>query len=147
MRFMRMQPDDVSEVLAIENDAYAHPWTRGNFKDSLDSKYETWILRAASGMLTGYFLMMLAVDDAHLLNLAVRSGLYGQGIGRALLDHAVAIARSENMSSILLEVRPSNRRAINVYERYGFFQIGLRKGYYPAVNNTREDAIVMRLRL
>ena len=147
LSFSPMREDDLTEVLVIENDIYPHPWTRGNFLDSLDSNYETWVLRAASGILVGYFLLMMAVDDAHLLNITVRGGLHGQGIGRLMLDKTVQLARDHHMSAILLEVRLSNERALAVYERYGFFQIGLRKDYYPAANQTREDAVVMRLML
>jgi ribosomal-protein-alanine N-acetyltransferase len=143
--FARMQTGDLDEVVAIENVVYPHPWTRGNFLDSLYSGYETWTLRDASGVLVGYFLLMLAVDEAHLLNVAVRGDLHGQGLGRKLLDKVVAVARENRMTSVLLEVRPSNVQALAVYRRYGFTQIGIRKGYYPAVNQTREDAIVMRL--
>jgi ribosomal-protein-alanine N-acetyltransferase len=143
--FSRMQVSDLDDVLTIEDDVYPHPWTRGNFLDSLASGYETWTLRDSSGALIGYFLVMLAVDEAHLLNVSVHADLQGQGIGKKLLDKIVAVAREHRMTSILLEVRPSNKRAMEVYQRYGFARIGLRKGYYPAANNTREDAIVMRL--
>jgi ribosomal-protein-alanine N-acetyltransferase len=142
-----MKVGDLPDVLAIENDIYPYPWTRGNFLDSLYSSYETWILRDGSGSLAAYFLMMYAVDEAHLLNITVRRGLHGKGIGRMQLDKVKALAREHGMTSILLEVRPSNLRAMQIYERYGFLQIGKRKGYYPAANNMREDAIVMRLEL
>jgi [ribosomal protein S18]-alanine N-acetyltransferase len=142
-----MKVNDLPDVLTIENDVYPHPWTRGNFLDSLYNGYETWTLRDAVGMLAGYFLVMLAVDEAHLLNISVRRDLHGKGLGRLQLDKVVAIAREKGMQSVLLEVRPSNQRALAVYQRYGFVQIGLRKGYYPAVSNTREDAIVMRFLL
>jgi [ribosomal protein S18]-alanine N-acetyltransferase len=145
LRFAAMQVEDLPEVIVIENSVYPHPWTRGNFLDSLYSGYETWVLREASGALAGYFLMMLAVDEAHLLNISVRRDLHGKGIGRKQLDKAVDIARAKRMHSILLEVRPSNERALAVYERYGFDRIGVRKGYYPAAQGQREDAIVMRL--
>lgn len=147
LQFARMQVGDLPEVLAIENDVYPHPWTRGNFLDSLYSGYETWTLRDPSGALAGYFLVMLAVDEAHLLNISVRRDLHGKGIGRMQLDKVVEVAREKGMTSILLEVRPSNQRALAVYYRYGFQRIGVRKGYYPAANNTREDAIVMRFHL
>jgi ribosomal-protein-alanine N-acetyltransferase len=140
-----MQADDLDEVLIIENDVYPHPWTRGNFLDSLASGYETWTLRDGADCLVGYFLVMLAVDEAHLLNVSVRGDLHGLGFGRKLLDKVVAIAQEKGMRSVLLEVRPSNTQAFAVYKHYGFTQIGLRKGYYPSVNNSREDAIVMRL--
>jgi ribosomal-protein-alanine N-acetyltransferase len=145
MRFARMEMSDLAEVQNIENDVYPHPWTRGNFLDSLYSGYESRVLRQQDGMLAGYFLIMHVVDESHLLNITVRRDLHGYGIGRALLDKVVEIARDNAMASVLLEVRPSNLRALAVYRRYGFAEIGRRKGYYPAANNTREDAIVMRL--
>jgi ribosomal-protein-alanine N-acetyltransferase len=147
LRFIPMQVSDLADVVAIENDVYPYPWTRGNFLDSLYSSYETWTLRDAADALAGYFLMMLAVDEAHLLNITVRRGLHGKGIGRMQLDKVMALARERNMNSVLLEVRPSNHRALAVYQRYGFARIGIRRGYYPAENNTREDAIVMRIML
>ncbi|HEY8606536.1 MAG TPA: ribosomal protein S18-alanine N-acetyltransferase [Noviherbaspirillum sp.] len=142
-----MRVDDLGEVLTIENDVYPQPWTRGNFLDSLYSGYECWTLRSDAGELVGYFLLMLAVDEAHLLNISVRRDLHGLGIGRLQLDRVAAIARDKGMASVLLEVRPSNPRAQAIYTRYGFSRIGHRKAYYPAANGSREDAIVMRLPL
>lgn len=147
LRFAPMQVADLPEVLTIENDVYPYPWTRGNFLDSMYSGYETWTLREPTGELAGYFLLMLAVDEAHLLNISVRRDLHGKGVGRLQLDKVAEIAREKGMTSILLEVRPSNERALAIYERYGFVRIGQRKGYYPAAENKREDAIVMRFAL
>jgi ribosomal-protein-alanine N-acetyltransferase len=142
-----MQADDLADVVAIENDVYPFPWSRGNFLDSLYSGYETWTLRDASGFMLGYFLLMCAVDEGHLLNITVRRGLHGKGLGRMQLDKVMVLARERGMSSVLLEVRPSNHRALVVYQRYGFTRIGIRKSYYPASGNAREDAIVMRIEL
>ncbi len=147
LQFAPMQVSDLPDVLTIENDVYPHPWTRGNFLDSLYSGYETWVLRDSTGALVGYFLLMLAVDEAHLLNISVRRDLHGKGLGRMQLDKAAEVARDKGMHSILLEVRPTNLRALAVYQHYGFVQIGMRKGYYPAAGTTREDAIVMRFQL
>jgi ribosomal-protein-alanine N-acetyltransferase len=143
----RMHTDDIAEVLAIEEAVYPFPWTLGNFQDSIKSAYQAWIMRSAAGELTGYFLLMPVVDEGHLLNITVRADLHGQGWGRWLLDRVVEIARQIEIESILLEVRPSNQRALKVYEQYGFRQIGRRRDYYPAPAKTREDAIVMRLSL
>jgi ribosomal-protein-alanine N-acetyltransferase len=142
-----MRSSDLDDVLKLENDLYPFPWTRGNFLDSINSAYETWILRDSRGVLNGYFLLMLSVDDAHLLNITVSRELQGRGLGLLLLDKAKAIARERKLESMLLEVRPSNTRAEKIYRRYGFTQIGIRKAYYPASNNQREDAIVMKLPL
>jgi [ribosomal protein S18]-alanine N-acetyltransferase len=144
LAYSPMQYADVDEVLALEQSVYPHPWTRGNFLDSLASGYSAWVLRADAGALAGYFLLMPAVDEAHLLNVAVAATRQGEGIGRFLLDKVAACARGLGTESVLLEVRPSNTRALKVYQAYGFVQIGRRKAYYPAHDNMREDAIVMR---
>lgn len=143
--FCRMQPNDVNDVLAIENDLYPFPWTRGNFLDSITNGYEGWLLRDGNGVLNGYFLLMPSVDDAHLLNITVHRDLQGRGLGLLLLNKAKMLAKERKLDAILLEVRPSNTRAEKIYARYGFARIGVRKGYYPAPNNQREDGIVMKL--
>lgn len=147
MRFAMMQASDIEQVVSIENDAFPFPWTRGNFLDSLASGYPAWVMRAHDGRLAGYFLLMNAVDELHILNITVRPDLQGSGLGRVLLNKVVALARAENMQSVLLEVRPSNQRALDVYRHVGFVQIGVRKNYYPAGAAAREEAIVMRLLL
>jgi len=142
-----MQEQDIDDVLAVEQDVYPHPWTRQNFADSLKQEYQAWVLRDQSRELLGYFLIMAIVDEAHLLNVAVARKQHGKGLGRFLLNQSVACARGLGMESMLLEVRPSNTRALEIYRRYGFNEIGRRKGYYPAANQQREDAIVMRFAL
>lgn len=139
-----MVVDDVDDVHALECSVFPHPWSRANFMDSLASGYDAWVLRDGAGVLAGYFLLMYALDEAHLLDVAVAAGRHGSGVGRYLLDRIAARARERRMESILLEVRPSNARALQVYERYGYTEIGRRKGYYPAHEGRREDAIVMR---
>jgi ribosomal-protein-alanine N-acetyltransferase len=142
-----MRVADLPEVEAAERVVYAHPWTLGNFKDSISSGYECWIARDTAGTLIGYFLLMLAPDEAHLLNITLVPALQGRGLGRRLLDQVCLIARRHAAAAVLLEVRPSNPHALSVYRHVGFRQIGIRKGYYPAADERREDAIVMRLDL
>lgn len=140
-----MVVDDVDEVHALERRVFPHPWSRANFMDSLSSGYDAWVLREpGEGALAGYFLVMYAVDEAHLLDVAVSGERQGSGLGRWLLDRIATRSRAMGMTSVLLEVRPSNERALQVYGRYGYTQIGRRKGYYPAHEGQREDAIVMR---
>lgn len=142
-----MEAKDIDEVHALECSVFPHPWTRGNFVDCLASGYDAWVARDPGGKLAGYFLLMYALDEAHLLDVAVAGERRGKGIGRWLLDTLGARARACGAASVLLEVRPSNERALHVYTRYGFREIGRRKGYYPAHEGKREDAIVMRLEL
>lgn len=142
---MRIQ--DVDDVLAVEQSVFPHPWSRVNFTDSLATGYDAWVLRDDAGKLAGYFLLMGAVDEAHLLDVAVAPAFQGCGLGRFLLDKVAARARGMGMASVLLEVRPSNGRALDVYRRYGYVEIGRRRAYYPAHLGQREDAIVMRFSL
>jgi ribosomal-protein-alanine N-acetyltransferase len=145
LQLRQMVVGDVDEVHALECSVFPHPWSRANFMDSLSSGYDAWVLRdPENDSLAGYFLIMYALDEAHLLDVAVAAARHGTGLGRYLLDRVVARARALRMESILLEVRPSNTRALEVYRRYGFKEIGRRKGYYPAHEGRREDAIVMR---
>ena len=151
-----MALDDIAHVAAIEKSIYAAPWTAGNFVDSLNAGYCAWTLKAdartppTASSLIGYFVLMAAVDEAHLLNVSVASTWQGRGHGLVLLRKAVELALEHKASSIILEVRPSNRRALAVYRRFGFREHGLRRRYYPAStedHQTREDALVMRLPL
>ena len=135
-------------VLPIEQAAYPFPWTRGNFVDSLASGYEAQVLiDAADHRVIGYFLAMQGVDEVHLLNLTVAPAAQGRGHGRAMLNALVAWCRQRQLPQLWLEVRLSNPRAQAIYRRYGFTDVGTRRGYYPAANQQREDACVMNLDL
>ncbi|MGJ9419908.1 ribosomal protein S18-alanine N-acetyltransferase [Massilia sp. CMS3.1] len=135
---------DVDAVHALECSVFPHPWSRANFSDSIQAGYDAWLLRSARGELAGYFVLMLVLDEAHLLDVAVAGERHGTGLGLHLLETVCARAKEMGAESVLLEVRPSNERALAVYRRFGFAEIGLRKGYYPAHEGRREDAIVMR---
>ncbi|WP_244848479.1 ribosomal protein S18-alanine N-acetyltransferase [Caballeronia sp. SL2Y3] len=140
-----MTEADLDEVAAVEKLAYEFPWSRGNFQDSLRNGYYGVCLRHVTGTLIGYCVLMPVVDEMHLLNLCVAPCAQRAGAGLTLLREAVRVARAEKLEGMLLEVRPSNARAIQLYERFGFTAIGRRKNYYPARHRSREDAIVMRL--
>lgn len=145
--FCKLDFSDVDQLLAIEERVYSHPWTRGNFLDSLYSAHEIIGLQNDEKELLAYFVLMPVVDEMHLLNFAVSASVQGQGYARVLLDKMRSCAQEKQFQSVLLEVRVSNQRAIEIYQRYGFTEIGRRKSYYPVENNGREDAIVMRMDL
>lgn len=141
VEMLPMNARDLDEIVAIENTVYPFPWTRGNFSDSLSAGYSAWVCRVG-GELVGYVVVMLAVDEAHLLNISVDPRRQGLGFGARLLRHAMSVARTLGASTLLLEVRPSNERALELYRHFGFVRIGVRKGYYPA-HEGREDAMVL----
>jgi ribosomal-protein-alanine N-acetyltransferase len=144
-RLGAMREQDLDEVMAIERAIYSHPWTRGNFSDSLRAGYEcrTWRLE---GELVGYFILLVAAGEAHLLNLSIAARHQRSGHGRALLREAAALARRGGARNVFLEVRPSNLAAQALYARFGFRRVGVRRGYYPAQSG-REDALVLTLAL
>jgi ribosomal-protein-alanine N-acetyltransferase len=174
-REARLEPitvERVPAVCAIEQTAYTHPWTAANFTDSLAAGYHCQCLvapapddepaspphgaralwsRAASRTvdetLIGYFVAMKGVDEVHLLNITVAPAFQRQGWAPLMLEALAGWSRGQNAQWLWLEVRASNQRALSIYERNGFRRVGMRKGYYPAHVNAREDAVVMSLRL
>ncbi|MDZ7652227.1 MAG: ribosomal protein S18-alanine N-acetyltransferase [Burkholderiaceae bacterium] len=149
-RFAPMTLADLDDVLRIETAVYAFPWTRGNFEDGLRAGYCAWTLRGLPGgrrtPMIAYAVVMIVIDEAHLLNLSVAADCQRAGYGWRMLEWMAQQARDHGARSMLLEVRPSNLSAQQLYERYGFARIGIRRGYYPAQDG-REDALVMRIAL
>ena len=135
---------DIDQILTIEEQVYSHPWTRGNFSDSLMNGHAAFALLDQERHIQAYFWVMPVVDELHLLNFTVAAASQGKGLGKSMLESLFVYAREQGFASVLLEVRAGNSRAIEIYLKNGFEQIGRRKGYYPASGDLREDAIVMR---
>ena len=138
-----MTVGQLDAVLAIEVQAYAFPWTRGNFIDSIAAGYLARVLVGDDGELIGYFVAMPGFEEMHLLNVTVSSRHEGQGHARRLLAELYALSASFAATALWLEVRESNGRARALYLREGFSEAGRRRDYYPAPAGQREDAILM----
>lgn len=138
-----MRSGDLDTVAAIEQAIYPFPWSRGNFADSLSAGYDSWLFETEHRT-AGYAIVMWLPDEVHLLNLSVAAELQGRGFGRAMLRWLMADGQRRGAPGMLLEVRPSNQRAIALYQSLGFHRIGIRKRYYPSWNHSREDAWVLR---
>lgn len=137
-----MTAEWLPQVLEIERRAYPFPWTETIFRDCLKAGYSAWVLIDEHGVMAGYGFMSMAVDEAHVLNLCVDPAHQRRGYGQRLLKHLMKLARAAGATIVLLEVRKSNRPAIQLYEGMGFQRLGVRKNYYPAVDG-REDALVL----
>jgi ribosomal-protein-alanine N-acetyltransferase len=139
-----MSAADLDQVLAIEESSFPRPWTRGHFRHELDSQHSMPLVAvAADGTVAGYLCATLLLDEAEILDVAVRSDLRGRGVGRLLLDHVVELCRINRVNYIHLEVRRSNLSAIGLYERFGFLRTGERRRYYE----NGDDAILMQLNI
>jgi ribosomal-protein-alanine N-acetyltransferase len=156
LSFLPMTVTDLDSVLAIESVSHIHPWTRGNFSDSLAAGHWAYCVRpqlsdAVKGsyldpeILWAYCILFPAVDELHLLNITVSPKLRRLGIGIKMMNAMEGVAAQQNMPRIILEVRPSNESALKLYQRLGYEQIGVRKNYYPldAASGLREDALVL----
>jgi ribosomal-protein-alanine N-acetyltransferase len=142
LSFRSAREADIPEIQRIERMSYAFPWTEGIFRDCLRVNYTCRV--AEIGMaIAGYGIMSVAAGEAHLLNLCVGEDYRCRGIGRRLLAHLLQMASIAGAREAFLEARPSNTAAIRLYQSLGFIQIGIRRGYYQALDG-REDAIVLK---
>jgi ribosomal-protein-alanine N-acetyltransferase len=136
-----MSLDDIDKVMVIERASYQFPWTRGNFRDCIESGYYARVLVEA-GVMAGYVVMSMGAGEAHVLNICVAPERQRQGLGRALLHHLEQVALENSVDMMLLEVRVSNQPAIRLYDSMGFNELGQRRNYYPA-HGSREDALIL----
>ena len=134
--------DDVATVAQLEQRSYTFPWSEPIFRDCLRAGYYCCVAEL-DHIVMGYSIMSTGAGEAHVLNLCVAEEYRCRGIGTQLLGHLLEFAKGLGVNDILLEVRPSNTTAIRLYQSQGFSQIGMRRGYYQAVDG-REDAVVLR---
>ena len=146
VRWSAMTANDLAWVLPTERLAYSHPWREQNFTDCLAAGYFAQVLWLEGEQL-GYFVAMRGVEEIHLLNITVVPSLQRLGWGRFMLDRLFDWSLEQGALWLWLEVRQSNHRAIQIYQRRGFITVGRRKLYYPGTGEQREDAIVMGLPL
>ncbi len=140
-----MHPSDLVAVTEIESDSYNFPWSYGIFHDCLLAGFQSLVL-VVSGTVTGYGIMSIAASEAHLLNLCIHPSAQRLGYGRRLLKTLLIRAEESKVRQVLLEVRPSNQIALNLYHSEGFKQIGVRPSYYRAEEG-REDAVILSIAL
>jgi len=131
--------------MAIENDVHLAPWTEGIFRDCLRVAYHCEVAEM-DGEIVGYLVLSVTAGEAHLFNVCVSRNQQGKGLGRALVARSIEVARIREADSMFLEVRPSNKNALRLYDNMGFNEVGVRKNYYPAKNG-REDALILALPL
>ena len=156
LSFLPMQTADLDAVLEIEAVSHLHPWTKGNFTDSLAAGHWAYCIRpqvdrAIKGsyldpaILWAYCILFPAVDELHLLNITVSPKLRQLGLASRMMAAIEGVAAQQKMPRMILEVRPSNTAAVALYRKLGYEEIGVRKNYYPADPQlgTREDALVM----
>ncbi|RZA00279.1 MAG: ribosomal-protein-alanine N-acetyltransferase [Moraxellaceae bacterium] len=139
-----LSAEDIDSVMTIERRAHSHPWRQSSFEDCLKGRQRCWLAESKS-QIVGYVVVTHGGGDAELLNVAVSPKVQRKGIGSALIQHAINCVKG-HADMLFLEVRVSNQKAIELYSKEGFFELGHRKNYYPTTNG-HEDALLMASQL
>lgn len=135
-----MREEDVPDVMHIERMCFPTPWHENAFYSELRHEPACYLVAKVDGRLVGYGGMWVIMDEAHITTLAVHPEYRRQRIGERLLLALLEIAIARRARRATLEVRMSNISAQNLYAKYGFRAVAVRKGYYA---DTREDALIM----
>ena len=141
IELMNMSFGDIDQVCEIENLSFAIPWSRESFESELSqNNLARYIVAKVNGKVVAYGGMWIILDEGHITNIAVHPDYRGQKIGEKLVEALLREAKESNAERITLEVRASNDAARKLYQKQGFTDGGIRKGYY---GDNREDAIIM----
>ena len=136
-----MRTADIEVVVEIEAQTFSSPWHEETFSTLLDrSGVELLVMEDDAEGVIGYAVLWCVLDQGELANVAVAPGRRGRGLGRHLISRVLDVARDRGVTKMYLEVRSSNDRALEIYRRFGFTEVGLRRGYY---DEPREDARIM----
>lgn len=135
-----MTLSDIDGVFEVEKSCFEDYWSKDSFKKELSNDVARYIVAKLGGKIVGYVGIWLIVDEGHITNVAVHKDYRGQKIGDKLIKSLVELCRKNSILAMTLEVRSSNTIAQNLYKKYGFKTVGVRKEYY---SDNKEDAIIM----
>ena len=148
IRITRMQETDLKAVLAIERAVFTTPWSRAFFLQELrDNSFAhlfvartDHVLEGADDQVVGYACLWIVADEAHITNIATHEQYRQQSVARRLMMRLIEEARRHHCIHASLEVRPSNKAALKLYEQFGFGIVVRRKRYYE---DSGEDALIL----
>ena len=136
--------NDIDAIIAIEQDAFAAPWTTSMIAQEFTLSHSTvWGIKE-DGRLLGFAIIWMYLDEAHIIDFAVVSSVRRSGLGSELLQAIIDHCKAHKVVSSFLEVRVSNTAAINLYKKFGYETVAIRKHYYA---DNGEDAYVMQVSL
>lgn len=138
--FREMTQDDAEAVAAVEAQCFAMPWKRDDFWREAKNELASYIVAELDGKIVAYAGAWVSFNQADVMNVAVASDFRGQGLGTLLFAELIKTVKARGATAITLEVRPSNKAAIKLYENFGLRSVGRRKGYYL---DNGEDALIM----
>ena len=141
MEIRHLKEADIPQLVDLEKQCFSDPWSESAFRYELTNPLSVWLVAAENGIIAGYAGTQTVLDESDMMNVAVNPAFRRQGIAKKLIESMVKILKDRDSKCLTLEVRVSNAEAISLYEKLGFIQVGLRRGYY---RNPREDAYILR---
>lgn len=132
--------EDCVRVAELEKVIFSQPWSEQGFRDALNMEQNIFLVVEEAGIICGYIGMYQSLDEGEITNVAVDPEKRNAGAGRMLMQAAMEQAKQQGITRIVLEVRVSNASAIRLYEKCGFVNCGIRKGFYDF---PKEDAYIM----
>ena len=139
-----MTIDDLAKVIKIEKDCFSDPWSANVFRADLNNEMAIVIIAEFEKTIVGFSNIYIVAGEIQVGNFAVAPGFRKRGVGKKLMESVLKLAKENDCLQIFLEVRKSNKPAIDLYKSYGFVESGIRKEYY---NNPKESAILMTMEL
>ena len=140
MQIRPMTIEDCAQVAAIETMSFSMPWSLHAFTETIDNPNYRFLVAEEQGEILGYCGFVYVFDEAEIPNVCVSAEARRHGIGRALMEALVALAKELEIARLYLEVRQSNEAARNLYRKMEFEEIGIRKNFYEL---PKEDAVLM----
>jgi len=135
-----MTGQDCAIVAGLEKEIFTMPWSEEGFRSAVLIPQNVFLVAEDAGEICGYLGMYTSIDEGEITNVGVAPSYRNQGIGHKLVQAALAMAKQQDLTKIVLEVRVSNASAIHLYEKCGFVNVGVRKGFYE---QPKEDAYIM----
>ena len=142
MQICSMTGGDVPAVSRLEAASFSTPWSENSIRSELENPWAIWLVARDETGLAGYLGVQYGPDGGDILTVATDPSFRGRGIAKALIRRMVQLLQEKDLSWLTLEVRPSNRAALSLYESMGFRQVGRRKNYY---RSPTEDALLLTL--
>lgn len=139
MEISTMILDDLEQMKDTLYSDFDNFWSYNVLKQELENKNTTYVIAKENNQIVGFAGISVCFDEATLNNIVVKKSCRGRGIGGELLETLIELCADLKMKSLTLEVNVSNTPAINLYEKFGFKNLGIRKKYY----NNSQDAIIM----
>ena len=139
MEISTMILDDLEQMKDTLYSDFDNFWSYNVLKQELENKNTTYVIAKENNQIVGFAGISVCFDEATLNNIVVKKSCRGRGIGGELLETLIELCADLNMKSLTLEVNSLNTPAINLYEKFGFKNLGIRKKYY----NNSQDAIIM----